>query len=142
MKKLLLPGLLLGGFVAYLMAKKRALQNLLLNVLDIAINSKKTNIRQVVFNVKFSAENRENIGVTINKINLRLFANNVPVADFNRTVLIQVGPNETKELNAEIIIGNLSLVTSLIQILTSGNAPVMEVRGNVVTDLGTITVNS
>lgn len=142
MKKILVPGLILGVFIAYLAAKKRALQNLLLEVADIAINSQKTNIKQVVFNVKFAAENRENVPVTINQINLRLFSGQTTLADFNRVVNLTVGPNEVKQFTAEIKISNLAAVSTLLNFLASGEQPEFNVRGNVRTDLGVISINA
>lgn len=142
MRKILVPGLILGVFIAYLAAKKRALQNLLLEVADIAINSQKTNIKQVVFNVKFAAENRENVPVTINQINLRLFSGQTTLADFNRVVNLTVGPNESKQFTAEIKISNLAAVSTLLNFLASGEQPEFNVRGNVRTDLGVISINA
>ena len=140
MKNLILPGILIGGLIAFLAAKKRAMQNLILNILDIGINSKKSNIRELVFNVKIGANNQENLPVVIKRINLNLFANQSIIANFNRSVNLAVLPNEEKEFFIEIRLNNLSAVSTIITALAAGEAPELTVKGTVLTDLGTITV--
>jgi len=140
MKNLIIPGLLIGGLIAFLTAKKRAMQNLILNILDIGINSKKSNIRELVFNVKIEANNQENLPVVIKRINLNLFANQSIIANFNRSVNLTVLPNEEKEFFIEIRLNNLSAVSTIISALAAGEAPELTVKGTVLTDLGTITI--
>lgn len=140
MKNLILPGILIGGLIAFLAAKKRAMQNLILNILDIGINSKKSNIRELVFNVKIGANNQENLPVVIKRINLNLFANQSIIANFNRSVNFAVLPNEEKEFFIEIRLNNLSAVSTIITALAAGQTPELTIKGTVLTDLGTITV--
>jgi LEA14-like dessication related protein len=140
MKNFILPGILIGGLIAFLAAKKRAMQNLILNIIDIGINSKKSNIRELVFNVKIGANNQENLPVVIKRINLNLFANQSIIANFNRSVNLAVLPNEEKEFFIEIRLNNLSAVSTIITALATGQTPELTVKGTVLTDLGTITV--
>ena len=140
MKNLILPGLIIGGLIAFLAAKKRALQNLLLNVIDIGINRQKSNIRELVFNVKFNAENLENLPVTIKAVNLNLLAGTNIIASYRRSVNLTILPEESKEFFLEMKLNNLSVVTTILQGITAGQTPEFSVKGTVTTDLGVITV--
>lgn len=140
MKNLILPGLIIGGLLAFLAAKKRALQNLLLNVIDIGINRQKSNIRELVFNVKFNAENLENLPVTIKAVNLNLFAGSNMIASYRRSVNLTILPEESKEFFLEMKLNNLSVVTTILQGITAGETPEFNVKGTVTTDLGVINV--
>jgi hypothetical protein len=142
MKNILIPGLIIGGLLAFLAAKKRALQNLLLNVIDIGINRQKSNIRQLVFNVKFNAENLENVPVSIKQINLNLFAGENRIADYRRSVNLTILPEENREFFIEMQLNNLAAVTTIIQSIAAQQAPEFNVKGTITTDLGTITINS
>lgn len=140
MKNLILPGLIIGGLLAFLAAKKRALQNLILNVIDIGINRQKSNIRQLVFNVRFNAENLENVPVEIRNINLSLFAGNNRITDYRRSVNLVILPEESKEFFIEMNVNNLSIVTTLIQSISTGETPEFLVKGTIITDLGRIEI--
>ena len=142
MKNILIPGLIIGSILAYLAAKKRALQNLLLNVIDIGINRQKSSIRQLVFNVKFNAENLENVPVSIKQINLNLFAGENRIADYRRSVNLTILPEESREFFIEMQLNNLAAVTTIIQSIAAQQAPEFNVKGTITTDLGTITINS
>jgi hypothetical protein len=140
MKNLIIPGLIIGGLIAFLAAKKRALQNLILNVIDIGINRQKSNIRQLVFNVRFNAENLENVPVEIRNINLSLFAGNNRITDYRRSVNLVILPEESKEFFIEMNVNNLSIVTTLIQSISTGETPEFVVKGTIITDLGRIEI--
>lgn len=142
MKNFIVPGIIIGGLIAFLMAKKKALENIMLQIIDIGINSKKSNIKELVFNVRFMAENLENVPVTVKKINITLYANNSPISTYKKDTSLTVLPQENKDFFVEMKLNNITAVSTIITAIAAGKAPELNVKGTVTTDLGNITINS
>ena len=78
MNKNFLIGLAAVAAAGYylLMGKKQAIENLEVKPIDIAINSQKTNLLKLVFNLKLKLTNPGNFSVKGNNIDLDVLLNN------------------------------------------------------------------
>jgi LEA14-like dessication related protein len=124
-----------------LIGKKQAIENLLIKPIDIAINSSKTNIFKLVFNLKLQITNSSNFTVKINKIDVDILVNNRTISEFQKNLPINIPPNKTEIVLIEITAQNAAIITSIIDIITSGNAITAGVKGVFSTDLGNVNID-
>jgi LEA14-like dessication related protein len=130
-----------GASYYFLTGKKGALENLKIKPLMIAIDSKKSNFNNLVFNFKLQLINPSAYSVNINKIDLKLFVNNTNIADFEQATNINIPANTETTSTLQIKTNNLQIITALLNALADGAYLQVNVVGFVKTDLGTININ-
>jgi LEA14-like dessication related protein len=125
----------------FLRGKKEALENIQVTPLDIAINSQKTNLLQLVFNLKLKIANPGNFKVNINNINLDVIVNNKKISEFEKSGSTSIEPKNAKTFNIEIIVKNLAVVDVVLNTIADGSDINIHLLGNVRTDLGTAIID-
>jgi LEA14-like dessication related protein len=143
MNKNFLLGIAAAAAAAYyfLIGKKQAIENLLIKPIDIAINSSKTNILKLVFNLKLQITNSSNFTVKINKIDVDILVNNRIISEFQKNLPIIIAPNKTEIVLIEITAQNAAIITTIIDIITSGEKITAGVKGVFSTDLGIVNID-
>jgi LEA14-like dessication related protein len=142
MNKLLL-GLAAAAGVAYifLKGKKQSLENLLFNPIGIAINKAKTNFFRLVFNFKLQVNNPGNFAVNIQSIDLDVLVNGKVISNFTKELPISIAPKESKILEIEIAIQNLTVIETILEVINNKGKITVTLQGEVLTDLGKANIN-
>jgi len=142
MNKLLL-GLAAAAGVAYifLKGKKESLENLLFNPIGIAINKAKTNFFRLVFNFKLQVNNPGTFAVNIQSIDLDVLVNGKVISNFTKELPISIEPKESKILEIEIAIQNLTVIETILEVINNKGKITVTLQGTVLTDLGTANIN-
>jgi LEA14-like dessication related protein len=142
MNKLLL-GLAAAAGVAYifLKGKKKSLENLLFNPIGIAINNAKTNFLRLVFNFKLQVTNPGNFAVNIQSIDLDVLVNGRVISNFTKELPISIAPQESKILDIEIAIQNLTVIETILEVINNKGKITVTLQGEVITDLGKANIN-
>jgi len=142
MNKLLL-GLAAAAGVAYifLKGKQQSLENLLFNPIGIAINKAKTNFFRLVFNFKLQVNNPGNFAVNIQSIDLDVLVNGKVISNFTKELPISIAPKESKILEIEIAIQNLTVIETILEIINNKGKITVTLQGEVLTDLGKTNIN-
>jgi LEA14-like dessication related protein len=142
MNKLLL-GLAAAAGVAYifLKGKQQSLENLLFNPISIAINKAKTNFFRLVFNFKLQVNNPGNFAVNIQSIDLDVLVNGKVISNFTKELPISIAPKESKILEIEIAIQNLTVIETILEIINNKGKITVTLQGEVLTDLGKTNIN-
>jgi LEA14-like dessication related protein len=134
-------GAMAAAAIYFFKGKKEALENIQVRPLDIAINSQKTNIRQLVFNLKLKIANPSNFAVNINNINLDVIINNKKISEFEKSGSTSIEPKNAKTFNIEIVVNNLAVVDVILNTIADGSDINIHLLGNVRTDLGTAIID-
>jgi LEA14-like dessication related protein len=142
MNKLLL-GLAAAAGVAYifLKGKKQSLENLLFNPIGIAINKAKTNFFRLVFNFKLQVNNPGTFAVNIQSIDLDVLVNGKVISNFTKELPISIAPKESKILEIEIAIQNLTVIETILEVINNKGKITVTLQGEVLTDLGKANIN-
>jgi LEA14-like dessication related protein len=142
MNKLLL-GLAAAAGVAYifLKGKKESLENLLFNPIGIAINKAKTNFFRLVFNFKLQVNNPGTFAVNIQSIDLDVLVNGKVISNFTKELPISIAPKESKILDIEIAIQNLTVIETILEVINNKGKITVTLQGEVLTDLGKANIN-
>lgn len=142
MNKLLL-GLAAAAGVAYifLKGKKQSLENLLFNPISIAINKAKTNFFRLVFNFKLEVNNPGTFAVNIQSIDLDVLINGKVISNFAKELPIIIAPKESKILDIEIAIQNLTVIETILEVINNKGKITVTLQGEVLTDLGKANIN-
>ena len=134
-------GALAAAAIYFFKGKKEALENVKITPLDIAINSQKTNIRNLVFNLKLKIANPGNFKVNINTINLDVIVNNKKISNFQKSNITSIEPNNAKTINLEISVSNLAVIDVVLNMLADQDGINIHLLGEVNTDLGAILID-
>lgn len=134
-------GALAAAAIYFFKGKKEALENVRITPLDIAINKQKTNIRNLVFNLKLKIANPGNFKVNINTINLDVIINNKKISNFKKSNITSIEPNNAKTINLEISVSNLAVVDVVLNMLADQDGINIHLLGEVNTDLGAILID-
>jgi LEA14-like dessication related protein len=142
MNKLLL-GLAAAAGVAYifLKGKKQSLENLLFNPIGIAINKAKSNFFRLVFNFKLQVNNPGTFAVNIQSIDLDVLVNGKVISNFTKELPISIAPKESKILDIEIAIQNLTVIETILEVINNKGKITVTLQGEVLTDLGKANIN-
>jgi LEA14-like dessication related protein len=140
MKTNLIIGIAAAAAAAYyfLTGKKTAIENLIVKPLDIAIDSKKSNIFQLVFNLKLKFTNNSNFSVKVNTIDVDILINNNIIGDIQKNLPFVIPPNKTEIVTIELSVKNLSIIQTVIKIIANNEKLKAGVQGNITTDLGKV----
>jgi LEA14-like dessication related protein len=134
-------GALAAAAIYFFKGKKEALENVRITPLDIAINKQKTNIRNLVFNLKLKIANPGNFKVNINTINLDVIINNKKISNFQKSNITSIEPNNAKTINLEISVSNLAVIDVVLNMLADQDGFNIHLLGEVNTDLGAILID-
>lgn len=134
-------GALAATAIYFFKGKKEALENVRITPLDIAINKQKTNIRNLVFNLKLKIANPGNFKVNINTINLDVIINNKKISNFQKSNITSIEPNNAKTINLEISVSNLAVIDVVLNMLSDQDGINIHLLGEVNTDLGAILID-
>ena len=125
----------------FLMGKKQAIENLEIKPIDIAINSQKTNLLKLVFNLKLKLINPSNFSIKGNNIDLDVLVNNKVISDFKKLLPVFIAPKQTKIVVLEITVQNLAVIETVLNILADQSNITVGVKGVVSTDLGIVNID-
>jgi hypothetical protein len=143
MNKKFLIGLAAAAAAGYyfLIGKKQAIENLEIAPVDIAINSTKTNLLKLVFNLKLKVTNNSNATVKISSIDLDILVNNRKISEFQKNIAVTIAPKKTEIVLIEIGVQNLSIIDTVLNLLSINGNITARIIGAIKTDLGIIIVN-
>jgi LEA14-like dessication related protein len=125
----------------FLMGKKQAVENLEIKPIDIAINSQKTNLLKLVFNLKLKLTNPGNFSVKVNNIDVDVLVNNRVISDFQKLLPVTIAPKQTETVILEITVQNLAVIETVLNILADQQNITAGVKGVVSTDLGIVNID-
>jgi LEA14-like dessication related protein len=125
----------------FLMGKKKAVENLEIKPIDIAINSQKTNLLKLVFNLKLKLTNPGNFAVKVNNIDVDVLVNNRVISDFQKLLPVTIAPKQTETVILEITVQNLAVIETVLNILADQQNITAGVKGVVSTDLGVVNID-
>lgn len=124
----------------FLMGKKQAIEKLLIKPIDIGINASKTNLLKLTFNLKLKITNPSNFSVKVNKIDVDIVVNNSIISEFQKNLPILIAPNKTEIVTIEITAQNAAIITTIIDIIISGEKITAGIKGIISTDLGDVNI--
>lgn len=143
--KILLLTAAAGAVYYFLIGKKRALENLDIKIIDVAINtakSKKTFYAQLFYNLKLKITNSESLAARIQDINIDVYINNKKASEINSdTPVIIPARTEGKIVTIEGVVNAGNLITLILEFLADRKPINIKAVGTVTTDLGTIVIN-
>lgn len=125
----------------FLKGKKQALEDIKFSPKDIAINSSKSNLIQLVYNFKVLIKNDNKLPVNITGIDLDIAVNNKLVSNFQTTQTINIPGEVSKIINFQISINNLAAIDVILATIANQSGINIKITGDVVTDLGVLNVN-
>lgn len=132
---------LAGAAFYFLKGKKEAIENLLIKPTMLAINRQKTNIQQVVFILRFQVTNPSAVKVNIRGINLDVFINGKKATNIKQLNVAEIMPNKTENIEIEFAIFSWQAVDIILNLLADGGTINVNIKGPIITDLGTVNVN-
>lgn len=143
--KILLLTAAAGAAYYFLMGKKRALENLDIKIIDVAINtakSKKTFYAQLFYNLKLKITNSESLAARIQNIDIDVYINNKKASEINSdTPVIIPARTEGKIVTIEGVVNAGNLITLILEFFADRKPINIKAVGTVTTDLGTIVIN-
>jgi LEA14-like dessication related protein len=125
----------------FLKGKKQALEDIKFSPKDIAINSNKSNLIQLVYNFKVLIKNDNKLPVNITSIDLDIAVNNKLVSNFQTTQTINIPGEASKLITFQISINNLAAIDVILATIANQSNINIKITGDVVTDLGVLNVN-
>lgn len=143
--KILLLTAAAGAAYYFLIGKKRALENLDIKPIDIAINTAKSRkflYTQLFYNIKLKITNSENLAAKIKSIDIDVYINNKKASEINSdTPVIVPARTEGKIATIEGVVMAGNLITLILDFLANREPINIKAIGTVTTDLGTIEIN-
>lgn len=143
--KILLLTAAAGAVYYFLMGKKRALENLDIKIIDVAINtakSKKTFYAQLFYNLKLKITNSESLAARIQNIDIDVYINNKKASEINSdTPVIIPARTEGKIVTIEGVVNAGNLIALILEFFADRKPINIKAVGTITTDLGTIVIN-
>jgi LEA14-like dessication related protein len=143
--KILLLTAAAGAAIYFLIGKKRALENLDIKPIDVAINTAKSRkffFAQLFYNIKLKITNSESLAARIQNIDIDVYINNKKASEINsNTPVIIPARTEGKIVTIEGVVMAGNLITLILDFLANQEPINIKVIGTVTTDLGTIEIN-
>ena len=134
-----------GAAYYFLIGKKRALENLDIKPIDIAINTAKSRkflYTQLFYNIKLKITNSENLAAKIKSIDIDVYINNKKASEINSdTPVIVPARTEGKIATIDGVVMAGNLITLILDFLANREPINIKAIGTVTTDLGTIEIN-
>lgn len=143
MNKKLIIGIATAAAAAlyFLKGKKQALEDIKFSPKDIAINSSKSNLMELVYNFKVLIKNDNKLAINITSIDLDIAVNNKLVSNFQTTQTINIPGEASKLITFQISINNLSAIDVILATIANKSGINIKITGDVITDLGVLNVN-
>ena len=143
--KILLLTAAAGAAIYFLMGKKRALENLDIKPIDVAINTAKSKnffYSQLFYNIKLKITNSESLAARIQNIDIDVYINNKKASEINsNTPVIIPARTEGKIITIEGVVMSANIITLILEFLADQQPINIKAIGTVTTDLGTIEIN-
>jgi len=143
--KILLLTAAAGAAIYFLMGKKRALENLDIKPIDVAINTAKSRqflFSQLFYNIKLKITNSESLAARIQNIDIDVYINNKKASEINsNTPVIIPARTEGKIITIEGVVMSANIITLILEFLAEQQPINIKAIGTVTTDLGTIEIN-
>jgi LEA14-like dessication related protein len=143
--KILLLTAAAGAAIYFLMGKKRALENLDIKPIDVAINTAKSRkflFTQLFYNIKLKITNSESLAARIQNIDIDVYINNKKASEINsNTPVIIPARTEEKIVTIEGVVMSANIITLILEFLADQQPINIKAIGTVTTDLGTIEIN-
>lgn len=143
--KILLLTAAAGAAIYFLMGKKRALENLDIKPIDVAINTAKSRqflFSQLFYNLKLKITNSESLAARIQNIDIDIYINNKKASEINSdTPIVIPARTEGKIITIEGVVMAGNLIALILDFLADRKPINIKAIGTVTTDLGTIEIN-
>ena len=143
--KILLLTAAAGAAIYFLIGKKRALENLDIKPIDVAINTAKSRkffFAQLFYNIKLKITNSESLAARIQNIDIDVYINNKKASEINSNTLVIIpARTEGKIVTIEGVVMAGNLITLILDFLANREPINIKAVGTVTTDLGTIEIN-
>ena len=134
-----------GAAYYFLIGKKKALENLDIKPIDVAINTAKSRkffFTQLFYNIKLKITNSENLAAKIQNIDIDVYINNKKASEINsNTPVIIPARTEGKIVTIEGVVMAGNLISLILEFLADQQPINIKAIGTVTTDLGTIEIN-
>jgi hypothetical protein len=148
MKNQLLPvALLLGSGYAifrWLRNKQDAGANLRYEPIDIAIDTERSraaNFFQIYYKIKIRLINDGRASVVVRDIDLVASAGNTKISNITSSTQFSIPANSAKVIQLTAAISTAGIITTVLNIIEDGLNFPLTVTGEILTDLGTLTVS-
>lgn len=143
--KILLLTAAAGAAIYFLIGKKRALENLDIKPIDVAINTAKSRqflFSQLFYNLKLKITNSESLAARIQNIDIDIYINNKKASEINSdTPIVIPARTEGKIITIEGVVMAGNLIALILDFLADRKPINIKAIGTVTTDLGTIEIN-
>ncbi len=143
--KILLLTAAAGAAIYFLIGKKRALENLDIKPIDVAINTAKSRqflFTQLFYNLKLKITNSESLAARIQNIDIDIYINNKKASEINsNTPVIIPARTEGKIITIEGVVMSANIITLILEFLSDQQPINIKAIGTVTTDLGTVEIN-
>lgn len=134
-----------GALAAYfLKGKKEAYENLDIKPLDIAIDtarSKQAKWMKLYYKIKIRLTNPSNFAINVKSINLDFIVNDKRIGNLENETTINVPGNSNKTITLVSFIQSATIIETILLILADSSNIKLAIDGEVVTDLGTVTID-
>ena len=143
MKNLLLAGGAIAALVYFLRRKKTAAENIVVDPIDIAIDSQRSASAfwtRIYYRIQLRLINNESANVNISSINLQISANGRALGSINNTTGFSVDGGSEKVINLDASLSSIGAIGLIRDLITEGLSIDFLVTGVVNTDLGAVNI--
>lgn len=140
MKNILIAGGAIAALLYFLRRKKTAAENIIVEPLDIAIDSERSNFSRIYYRIKLRLVNNEAASVNVSSINFAISVNGNAIGSINNTTGFNVDGGSSKEITLDASISSIGAIGLIYDLITQGFKLDILVVGTVNTDLGAVNV--
>jgi LEA14-like dessication related protein len=141
MKNLLIAGGAIAALLFFLKRKKSAAENIIVEPIDIAIDSQRSSFSRIYYRIKLRLVNNEPANVNVSSINFAVTANGRAIGSINNTTGFRVDAGSSKEITLDASISSIGAIGLIRDLITEGFNIDILVAGTINTDLGAVNVN-
>jgi hypothetical protein len=141
MKNLLIAGGAIAALLFFLKRKKSAAENIIVEPIDIAIDSQRSSFSRIYYRIKLRLVNNEPANVNVSSINFSVTANGKAIGSINNTTGFRVDAGSSKEITLDASISSIGAIGLIRDLITEGFNIDILVAGTINTDLGAVNVN-
>jgi hypothetical protein len=140
MKNILIAGGAIAALLYFLRRKKTAAENIIVEPIDIAIDSERSNFSRIYYRIKLRLVNNEAASVNVSSINFAISVNGNAIGSINNTTGFKVDGGSSKEITLDASISSIGAIGLIYDLITQGFKLDILVVGTVNTDLGAVNV--
>jgi hypothetical protein len=143
MKNLLLIGGAAAAAFFLLRRKKTAAENIIVDPVDIAIDSQRSASSfwtRIYYRIQLNLINNEQASVNVSSINLQIFANGQAIGNINNTTGFSVAAGGNRLITLDASISSIEAIGLIRDLITDGMNIELLATGVVNTDLGAVNV--